>query len=100
MDGQYLAWGLNVSTRVIKSIAYIYLEDKNELMSLNETGSEVWSLINGWRTTDEITDIVSDSYEADQDEVRHFVASFLQELLDKGVLATSTEPFEGVMSYG
>lgn len=91
---------MNVSTRVIRDIAYIYLEDSNELMSLNETGSEVWSLINGRRTTVEIADIVAGCYEADHDEVRHFVTNFLHELLEKGVLATSSEPFEGVMAYG
>lgn len=100
MNGLYLAWGMNVSTRVIRDIAYIYLEDRNELMSLNETGSEVWSLINGRRTTAEIADIVTDSYEVDQDEVRHFVTNFLHELFEKGVLTTSDVPFEGVMAYG
>ncbi len=100
MEDLYLAKGINVSSRIINNVAYIYLEDRNDLISLNETGSEVWRLVNGKRRTSDIVDHIIKCYDAEPCEVRDIIYSFILDLIGKGALKTSSVPFEGVMAYG
>jgi len=40
MDNNYfIAKGINISTRTIDKISYVFMEDKKELLQFNETGN-------------------------------------------------------------
>lgn len=59
------------------------LED--ELYSLNETGKDVWRLLDG-RTLDEVVDALLAEYEAPREEIDRDVRGLLGELLSRGIV--------------
>ncbi len=59
------------------------LED--ELYSLNETGKDVWRLLDG-RTVDEVVDALLAEYGAPREEIDRDVRGLLEELLSRGIV--------------
>jgi Coenzyme PQQ synthesis protein D (PqqD) len=62
------------------------LED--ELYSLNETGKDVWRLLDG-RTLDEVVDALLAEYEAPREEIDRDVRGLLEELLSRGIVRSA-----------
>lgn len=62
------------------------LED--ELYSLNETGKDVWRLLDG-RTVDEVVDALLAEYDAPREEIDRDVRGLLEELLSRGIVRTT-----------
>ena len=58
---------------------------KDELYSLNETGKDVWRLLDG-RTLDEVVDALLAEYEAPREEIDRDVRGLLEELLSRGIV--------------
>lgn len=94
----FVAKGINVSSRTIRGTAYIYLEDRMVFLSLNETGSYIWGLIDGRTTVEEIAKSCSQHFEGDEVEIGQAVYAFLEELFEEGMVAVSEVAFEGVMA--
>ncbi len=46
----FIAKGINVSSRMIDGLSYIYLEDRKQLLQLNEIGSFIWE-VNAYEKT-------------------------------------------------
>ncbi len=59
------------------------LED--ELYSLNETGREVWRLLDG-RTLDDVVEALAMDYDASREEIDADVRGLLSELLRRGIV--------------
>jgi hypothetical protein len=59
------------------------LED--ELYALNDTGRDVWRLLDG-RTVDQLIDALLEEYDASRDEIDRDVRGLLDELLDRGIV--------------
>jgi hypothetical protein len=59
------------------------LED--ELYSLNETGRDVWRLLDG-RTLDEVVDALVAEYDASREEIDGDVRGLLEELLRRDII--------------
>ena len=59
------------------------LED--ELYSLNETGKDVWRLLDG-RTLDQVVDALLAEYGAPREEIDRDVRGLLEELLSRGIV--------------
>ena len=59
------------------------LED--ELYSLNETGKDVWRLLDG-RTLDAVVDTLAAEYDAGRDEIDRDVRGLLEELLRRDIV--------------
>jgi hypothetical protein len=59
------------------------LED--ELYTLNETGRDVWRLLDG-RTLDDVVDALLAEYDAPREAVDRDVRGLLQELLSRGIV--------------
>jgi len=94
----FIAKGINVSSRVIEDIAYIYLEDKKELVQLNEVGSFVWACITGHRTVNQIILMCCDRYDDPSGQIPEIIMDFLEELKNESFVESSTTKFEGVMA--
>lgn len=76
---------------------YILFEDKKEVITLNETGSIIWNLINGDSTVSNITEKVLDLFDGDNIKIKSSVIIFMEELLSLGAITISLKKFEGVM---
>jgi hypothetical protein len=59
------------------------LED--ELYSLNETGRDVWRLLDG-RTVDEVVEALTEEYDASREEIDRDVRGLLEELLRRDIV--------------
>ena len=59
------------------------LED--ELYSLNETGRDVWRLLDG-RTVDEVVEALTADYDASREEIDRDVRGLLEELLRRDII--------------
>jgi len=56
------------------------------LFSLTDSGKLIWSLLDGTRTVEQVIDQVLAHYEAPQDDVKHDVVAFLEELAVRGLI--------------
>lgn len=93
----FIAKGINVSCRTIEGKAYVLLEDKNEFLRLNETGTFIWDKINGTRTGLEIINQVVETYEGDYQEIKAITYEFIIHLHQWGAIFFSEKPFQGMM---
>lgn len=55
------------------------------MMTLNETGSELWSMLDG-RTVQEMIDAMEEIFEVDPGEAKLDVISFLENLETRGLI--------------
>lgn len=65
----------------------LYDPDRGKVVNLNGTGAFVWSLSNGDHTLGEIVDEIERSApDTDRDRIRSDTESFLQSMIDEGIL--------------
>ena len=62
---------------------------EDELYTLNETGKEIWNLIDGKRNLDAIATDLSSRYDSQKDEITRDVIGITSELLDRRILLIS-----------
>lgn len=62
---------------------------EDELYTLNDTGREIWNLIDGARSLDVITTDLSSRYEAETDEITKDVIGIVSELVNRRILLVS-----------
>lgn len=84
--------GMNVSCAIIDSQAYILLEDKKEVLSLDEVGSHIWQLINGSNSVDTIIQECLLEFDADSEQVSEDVTAFLKILNEEGLVVFTEFP--------
>ena len=75
-----------VETEIDDEILLVDL-DGGELFSLSGTGREIWRLIDGERTLDEIAHTVARDYSGEQKKVRRDVEHFVGQLRDAALVA-------------
>jgi hypothetical protein len=61
-------------------------EAEDDLYTLNETGKDIWELLNGKLTMKEIVHRLTDLYEAPIAEIEKDVTALVGELLSRGIL--------------
>ncbi len=93
----FIAKGINVSSRMIDGLSYIYLEDRKQLLQLNEIGSFIWEQINGVKTIADIIKACLKEYEGNKKEVVESIVEFLEILLQERMIKISINKFKGVM---
>ena len=64
----------------------LYLEEADKVVTLNETGSALWTMCDGSRTLSEIIDALADAYRVETDEIRPDVERLVGELREAGFL--------------
>ncbi len=93
----FVAKGINVSCRTINGTSCILFEDKKEVVSLNETASIIWEMINGATKVGDLIQESINNFDGDRIFIEKSVISFLEELSTEGAIVFSLEKFEGVM---
>lgn len=68
----------------------IYDKDRDNVMVLNDSASEIWRLCDG-RAGNEIVDELAKRYAADRDEIQGDVESVLEQLASSGLLVDADE---------
>lgn len=94
---RFIAKGINVSTRTIDGCSFIYLEDRKELLQLNEIGSFIWEQIDGAVTGAAIIQKCLQEYNGNELEITQSVIEFVDLLFQEKMIEISSEPFKGVM---
>ena len=64
----------------------IIIMENNDVITLNETASDIIDQIRSKKTTDEIVAILSKKYELDNELLEDDIKLFCDELVNKGVL--------------
>jgi len=93
----FAAKGINVSCAIIESTAYILMEDKKELLKLNNVGTYIWQQINGINCVGDIIQNCLQEYDGDIDEISETVIDFLKMLERECLIEVSEVSFEEVM---
>jgi hypothetical protein len=63
----------------------------DEVITLGATGVDIWELLDTWRTTDALTELLSARYDADPAVVRRDVAVLVEDLEGWGALELAAE---------
>lgn len=73
-------------TRIDDEIVVMRL-DTGEFLSLTDTGSEIWQLIDGTRGRDDVVAVLAGQYDAPADAIGKDVDGFLDQLRKAGLIA-------------
>jgi hypothetical protein len=63
---------------------------EDDLFSLNETGTEIWNLLDGRKTLKEAVAVLEKKYRGGPDEIERDVAGIVEELLKRSMLVEAT----------
>ncbi|MEW6333588.1 MAG: PqqD family protein [Thermodesulfobacteriota bacterium] len=63
---------------------------EDDLFSMNETGTEIWNLLDGKKTIREIVDALAGQYRADAGEIEADVSGIVKELLKRRMIVEAT----------
>jgi len=74
--------------RIVDNEAVLVLPGKGEVKVLNEVGSLIWSLVDGRRSIKEIATQINAEYKVSQPEAENDALAFIQQLMDKGIVAS------------
>jgi len=77
----------HAAARVYEGEAFIVIPQTSQYKILNATGSRIWELIDGSRSSDEIAGIIADEYEVSPEQALNDVHGFLEDLKMNGMLA-------------
>ena len=77
----------HAAARVYEGEAFIVIPQTSQYKILNATGSRIWELIDGNRSSDVIAGIIADEYDVSPEQAMNDVLSFLEDLKMNGMLA-------------
>jgi hypothetical protein len=63
---------------------------EDDLFSMNETGTEIWNMLDGKKTVQEVVEALVRQYRAEPDEIEQDVAGIVAELLKRRMLVEAT----------
>ena len=76
----------DVALRVIENEAVILTPHDNVLHQLNNVGTDIWQLLNGKRSVQEVIDEMSQIYEASNERIALDTMSFLLQMREKKLI--------------
>lgn len=77
-----------ISWRILDGEAVILNLDSGFYYSLNKIGTRIWELLSKGKTTEEIIDIISSEYKADNGKVRNDTINLFNELKKEDLIKT------------
>ncbi len=77
------------ASRVFSGEAVVISPAENLVRMFNPVGSRIWELADGTRTMEQIAIVLTEEYEVDLAHARQSVATFVDELVAKRLLAWS-----------
>jgi hypothetical protein len=63
---------------------------EDDLFSMNESGTEIWNMLDGKKTLQEIIEALAQQYRAEQGEIEQDVAGIVTELLKRRMIVEAT----------
>lgn len=63
---------------------------EDDLFSMNETGTEIWNMLDGKKTVREVVEALTRQYRAEPSEIEQDVAGIVSELLKRRMLVEAT----------
>lgn len=79
-----------VAHQVLGGKAVILNYEGKRMLGLNETGSRIWGLLDGTRTTAQICQVVADGLDLPRTEVEPDVVRFIDDLRARGLVLDDT----------
>ena len=83
---RYITRDPDAAWRVFEDGAVIVSPTESVMHSLNPVGTRIWELADGTLTVSEILDTVLEEFDVTRDQAEKDIATFCQELSDKGML--------------
>jgi Coenzyme PQQ synthesis protein D (PqqD) len=83
-----------VSTELEDGAVFLNVETRR-YYSLNQTGIEVWRLLDSAMGPQDLTRYLTDAFDVDEDRARASVSAFLRELEREGLVVASGQPRSG-----
>lgn len=83
---RYITRDPDAAWRVFEDGAVIVSPTESVMHSLNPVGTRIWELADGTLTVSEILDSVLEEFDVSRDQAEKDIATFCQELSDKGML--------------
>jgi len=77
----------HAAARVYDGEAFIVVPQSSQYKILNGTGSRIWALIDGQRSSSDIARVIAEEYEVSLEDAMADVGGFLQDLKEHGMLA-------------
>jgi hypothetical protein len=65
---------------------------EDDLFSMSETGTEIWNMLDGKKTLQEVVKALARQYRAEPGEIEQDVAGIVTELLKRRMLVETTAP--------
>lgn len=75
-----------VLTRAVGTETVLLNLKNEEYFTLDEVGADMWNLIDGIRTLQEVADEMSRMYEADPDQIAQDIRDLVEELAREGLV--------------
>jgi len=63
---------------------------EDDLFSMNETGTEIWNMLDGQNTLQEVVKSLAQRYRSEPGEIEHDVAGIVAELLKRRMIVEAT----------
>lgn len=63
---------------------------EDDLFSMNESGTEIWNMLDGKKTLQEIVEALARQYQAEPGKIEQDVAGIVEELLKRRMLVEAT----------
>jgi hypothetical protein len=63
---------------------------EDDLFSMNESGTEIWNMLDGKKTVQEVVEALAQQYRAEPAEIEQDVAGIVTELLKRRMLVEAT----------
>ena len=77
--------------KIVDGEAVVILANKGQVKVLNEVGTRIWELADGYRKISEIIKIVSDEFDANIDKIEQDTLDFIDQLVSKGMFTLSQQ---------
>lgn len=100
MDTRYPTRALGVASRIVGGEAVVVVPARSEAHVLNETGSAVWSMMDGSRDASGIASELAARYGADEADAARDLEAFIGDLRSRGAAAESDAPSESPAPRG
>ncbi|MFC1540365.1 PqqD family protein, partial [Gemmatimonadota bacterium] len=76
----------DIPWRIIEGEAIVVEVDRGEIIHLNETGAEIWNVLDGQKTVSDIITHIRNEFEVTEEVAERDTGEFLGQLIDLGLL--------------
>jgi len=76
----------DIPWRIIEGEAIVVEVDKGKIIHLNETGAEIWNVLDGKNTVSEIIKHICNTFEVGEEVAERDTLEFLGQLIDMGIV--------------